>query len=49
MGGVPVAYAAQVQVLVLVGLLAAEAVTGVLTARALALRLGTQRPEAVDR
>lgn len=46
LGGASPAQAAQVQLLVLVGLLAAQAVTGVLTARLLAGRLGRLRPVA---
>ncbi len=44
LGGASPAQAAQVQLLVLVGLLAAQAVAGVLTAHLLATRLGTRRP-----
>lgn len=44
LGGASPAEAAQVQLLVLVGLLAAQSVAGVLTVRLLATRLGTLRP-----
>jgi putative ABC transport system permease protein len=44
LGGAGPAEAAQVQLLVLVGLLAAQGVAGVLTARLLASRLGARRP-----
>ncbi len=44
LGGASPAQAAQVQLLVLVGLLAAQAVAGVLTVRLLATRLGALRP-----
>ena len=44
LGGASPAAAAQVQLLVLVGLLAAETVAAVLTARLLAERLGSRRP-----
>lgn len=46
LGGASPAQAAQVQLLVLVGLLAAQAVSGVLTATLLATRLGRHRPTA---
>lgn len=47
LGGASPAAAAQVQLLVLVGLLAAESVAAVLTARLLAHRLGSRTPAAV--
>ncbi|WP_456846857.1 ABC transporter permease [Cellulomonas sp. P5_C6] len=46
LGGASPAAAAQVQLLVLVGLLAAESVAAVVTAQLLARRLGTVRPAA---
>lgn len=46
LGGASPALAAQVQLLVLVGLLAAQAVSGVLTARTLAPRIGARQPAA---
>ncbi|MET0433912.1 MAG: ABC transporter permease [Cellulomonas sp.] len=48
LGGASPAEAAQVQVLVLVGLLAAQAVSGVLTTSLLAGRLGAARPAEPD-
>jgi putative ABC transport system permease protein len=45
LGGASPAEAAEVQVLVLVGLLAAETVSAVVTTRALSDSLGTHRPE----
>ena len=48
LGGASPAQAAQVQLLVLVGLLAAQTVAGVLTARLLAARLGRHRPPPAD-
>jgi len=48
LGGASPAEAAEVQLLVLAGLLAAETVAAVLTARLLATWLGTTRPELVE-
>ncbi|MET0447452.1 MAG: ABC transporter permease, partial [Aeromicrobium sp.] len=48
LGGASPAEAAEVQLLVLAGLLAAETVAAVLTARLLAGWLGTTRPELVE-
>lgn len=49
LGGASPAQAAQVQLLVLVGLIAAQAVSGVVTATLLAPRLGSEKPAAARR